>query len=131
MDAWAAHEISRIESLPDTDLITEVHNAMNGFTYSWRSIHKQLQKNKIDYSLFQEWSYLCDLKRDWERNPSVLGARHNGVYFDAELVILGLSNRDLWRPNSYRALLLNLKLLPIRAGLGVEGNAYTDKMDSI
>jgi hypothetical protein len=130
MDAWAVHEISRIKSLPDTDLITEVHNAMNGSTYSWHSIHKQLQRNKIDYSLFQEWSYLCDLKRDWESNPSVLQARHNGVYFNAESVISGLSERDLWRPHSYCALLLNLKLLPIRAGLGIEGNAYTDEVES-
>jgi hypothetical protein len=131
MNAWAVHEISRIKALSDTDLINEVHDAMNGVTYSWRSIHEQLQKNKIEYSLFEEWSYLCELKRDWESYPAVLRARRNGEPFRAESVLSTLPGRSLWRPNSHRALLLNLKLLPIRARLGVEGNTYVQEVKSI
>jgi hypothetical protein len=122
MDAWTVHESHRIKALSEPDLITEVHNAMNGSTYSWHSIHKQLQKDRTDYTIFQEWSYLCDLKRDWETDPLVLRARRSGARFHAESEISGLSERNLWRPQSYRALLLRLKLLPIRAGLGIEGD---------
>jgi hypothetical protein len=133
MNAWAVQESTRIKALSDPDLITEVHNAMNGSTYSWHSIHQQLQKKQTDYSLFREWSHLCDLKRDWEADPSVLRARHSGALFHAESEISGLSKRNLWRPHSYRALLLKLKLLPICAGLGIEGNTHrgADEVKSI
>jgi hypothetical protein len=45
---WAFHELARIEALPKADLILEVHNVMNGHTYSWKSIQKVLQDRDVD-----------------------------------------------------------------------------------
>jgi hypothetical protein len=45
---WAFHELARIEALPKADLILEVHNVMNSYTYSWKSIQKVLQDCDVD-----------------------------------------------------------------------------------
>ena len=116
-DTWARRELVRIEALPNADLIVEVHNAMNGHTYSWRSIQRTLHHLDIDYSLYLEWNDLCTLKHTWDGLPSLTRERQR------EDIVQGLSrdlSRRTWNLNHLRTLLISLKLILIRAGLEEE-----------
>ncbi|PMD42326.1 hypothetical protein L207DRAFT_622319 [Hyaloscypha variabilis F] len=114
---WADREVARIEALPNTEFIIELYNAMNGHTYSWRTIQKQLQELKIDYNVYQDWNDLLTLKRTWDCNPSLTRLRQH------KDIVQGLS-RDLsrrsWNPKHLRRLLINLRLILVRAGMAEE-----------
>lgn len=112
--SWAAQELMRIEALPNADLIIEVHHAMNGQTYSWRSIRRRLQNLDIDQSLQLDWNDLCNLKQTWDSIPSLTRERQH------QDVVQGLSrdlNRRTWDLKHLRRLLTGLKLVLIRAGV--------------
>ncbi|KAE8441677.1 hypothetical protein EG329_004549 [Mollisiaceae sp. DMI_Dod_QoI] len=111
-NTWAYRELVRIEALPNADLILEVHNAINGHNYSWKSIQTKLRHLNVDYSLYLEWDTLCHLKRTWETFPSLTRDKQH------EDIVASLSRDDkAWNPKYLRTLLVNLRLIPIRAGV--------------
>jgi hypothetical protein len=82
---------------------------MQGHKYSWHTISQKLQAKlnskalKIDHfepgNILYEWNVLCDERLSWKRQgrPSFLNFNFN------------------------RACLINLKIIPTQAGLGIEG----------
>jgi hypothetical protein len=116
-NSWACRELARIEALPNSNLIFELTNAMNGHTYSWRSIQTTLRHLDTNDSLYLDWSDLCSLKRKWNSIPSLTRESNH------EDIIQGLSrdsSRRTWNPNHLRKLLTILILIPFRAGLKEE-----------
>lgn len=113
MAAWAHRELSRIKALSNEELVTEVHHAMNGDNYSWRSINQRLRELEIDYDLYDTWNIICDKKRDWEK---IIDQNRP---FSACAILARLSEADL---SKHRAVLINMKIIPIFAGLWTEGN---------
>ncbi len=104
---WPKREVLRIEALSEQQVLSELQEIMEGRNYSWHSINKllqdQLDKEALEFTFIDgdilfEWSNLCDEKRKWERK---------GCLSDdcAEF------NRDC---------LINLKILPFQAGLGLK-----------
>lgn len=99
----------RIEALTDREVQLELHNIMDGRSYSWHCINNlmmaQLYSGDLEFTYQDgdaifEWNNLCDEKRHWEREGSL-------SCDSAEF------NRDC---------LFNLKILPTKAGLGSEGD---------
>jgi hypothetical protein len=104
---WPEREVLRIEALSEQQVLSELQEIMEGRSYSWHSINQLLQDQLdkealevtfIDGDILFEWNNLCDEKRKWERK----GCLSNDC---AEF------NRDC---------LINLKILPFQAGLGLE-----------
>jgi hypothetical protein len=116
-NTWADREIVRINALPNADLIMELHSAMNGHTYSWRSIQRCLQHLDTDNNVSLDWSDLCSLKQTWDRMPSLTRERQSKDI--AERLSQDPSHRA-WDLKYLRALLISLKLILIRAGLAEE-----------
>ena len=105
---WPNREVLRIEALSDKQVLAELQAIMEGCAYSWHKINQLLQaeldKDALEFTLEDgdvifEWNNLCDEKRQWERK------RSHSVQ-SAEF------NRDC---------LINLKIIPIQGGLGIEG----------
>ena len=105
---WSEREVERIEALSDHQVITELHQIMIGDNYSWHRINQllqgQLDEKVIEFTVeggdvIFEWNNLCDERREWEKSGrlSVCSAEFN------------------------RDCLINLKILPIRGGMGNEG----------
>lgn len=105
---WPQKEVERIGTLSDHQVIAELQQLMVGNEYSWHTINYLLQEqvnNKtLEFTLEHgdiifEWNNLCDERREWEKKGcfSVHGADFN------------------------RDCLVNLKIIPIRGGLGNEG----------
>ncbi len=114
---WADREIVRINALPNADLIMELHSAMNGHTYSWRSIQRRLQHLDTDINVSLDWNDLCSLKQTWDRIPSLSRERQSKDI--AERLSQDASHRA-WNLKYLRALLISLKLILIRTGLAEE-----------
>jgi len=106
--AWANLETLRIQELSSNNVLNELQNVMNGSQYSWKSIHHRLQELNVEYSIYLEWNALCTIKREWDEHHVLNGAA---------------IARTEWRPSSYQALLISLKVFPIQAGLGAEGKS--------
>lgn len=109
LEDFALQEVLRIEALLDNQVLTELQDIMEGRNYSWHTISRflqaQLDKDALEFTLEHgdvifEWNNLCDEKREWEQK----GRLSVGI---AEF------NRDC---------LINLKIIPIKGGLGFEGN---------
>jgi len=107
---WPKREVLRIEALPDQDVISELESIMDGRNYSWHSINEQMQaqldKRALEFTaedgdVLFEWNNLCHEKRNWEQE-----GRGRFSLSCAEF------NRDC---------LINLKIIPTKAGLGFEG----------
>jgi predicted RNA-binding protein YlxR (DUF448 family) len=105
---WPNREVLRIEALSDIQVLAELQDIMEGRGYSWHKINQLLQaeldKDALEYTLKDgdvifEWNNLCDERRQWEKKGS-----HS--------VQCAEFNRDC---------LINLKIIPIQGGLGVEG----------
>jgi len=105
---WAKQEVLKIEGLSKQQVMSELQGIMEGHKYSWHCINALLQgkleEGSLEFSdchgeVLFEWKNLCDEKRMWEKNgrPSVKSEKFNV------------------------ACLINLKILPIKAGLGSEG----------
>jgi hypothetical protein len=124
---WADRELVRIKALPNADLIIEVHNAMNGHTYSWRVIQRRLQRLDTDNNIYLDWIDLCKLKQTWDRIPSLTRERqHKDI---VERLSRDLSRRA-WNLKHLRTLLINLKLILIRAGLEEEEGIFLNSFTS-
>lgn len=104
---WLKREVLRIEALSEQQVLSELQEIMEGRGYSWHSINEllqdQLDKEALEFTFIDgdilfEWNNLCDEKRKWERK----GCLSNEC---AEF------NRDC---------LINLKILPFQAGLGLK-----------
>jgi hypothetical protein len=106
--AWANLETLRIQELSGNNVLNELQNVMNGSQYSWKSIHHRLQELNVEYSIYLEWNALSTIKREWDEHHVL-----NGVAIA----------KTEWRPSSYQALLISLKVFPIQAGLGAEGKS--------
>jgi len=121
---WEVDEILRINCLSDKDLISEVHSTMNGLDYSWATINKSLKELRdLDYALYLEWNFLCGKKREWEPRAQFL-RKSPTCGFGAPTVLSHMSRIGQWDSLFYRHLLINLKILPVHAGLGDEGIVY-------
>ncbi len=117
--AWIEQETRRIECLSNEGLIEEIHRIMTGESYSWQSINLKLRElNSIDYSMCREWKYLCDRKRAWDENVK---ENHISRCFDASAILAELRQGCAWNFDAQRYLLMQLKIVPIRAGLGEAG----------
>ena len=79
LDLWIDREVSRIQSLTDQDLITEVYNVMNSYNYSWTTLDQRFREgvSNINTILNREWNELCDIKRAWEAFPSLAHTPYN------------------------------------------------------
>jgi hypothetical protein len=116
-NTWADRELARIKALPNADLIIEVHSAMNGHTYSWRSIQRRLQHLDTDNNIFLDWNDLRSLKQTWDSIPSLTRERqHKDI---SQRLSRDLSRRA-WNLKHLRTLLIRLKLILIHAGLEEE-----------
>ena len=105
---YPRREVLRIEALSDSQVLSELHEIMDGRNYSWHGINEllqvQLDTGVLEFTLAHgdvlfEWNNLCDEKRIWERERR----------FSVDC------------PEFNRDCLINLKLLPTQAGLGHEG----------
>jgi hypothetical protein len=105
---WAKREVLRIEALSKQQVLRELQGIMEGRNYSWNYISELLQarfdEGSLEFSLkdgtiLREWNNLCAEKRAWEKKGHLSTN-------DAEF------NMDC---------LINLKILPVQAGLGIEG----------
>jgi hypothetical protein len=114
---WAGQELVRIKALSNADLIMEVHNAMNGNTYSWRTIQSRLQHFDTESKIYLDWNDLCSLKQTWDSIPSLTRERQHKDVVDRLSRDL---SRQAWNLKHLRTLLINLKLIVIRAGFEEE-----------
>ena len=108
---WEIYQASRINLLSDQQVFEELKDVMTGHRYSWYAIAHTLQLRycckslRLDHfqpgNILYEWNVLCDEKLSWKYigYPSFMSFKFN------------------------RACLLNLKIIPIRVGLGFEGKA--------
>jgi hypothetical protein len=108
LELWQKQQVLRIESIEAHQVLSELRDIMEGHNYSWYSIKDLLQARfdngdlahtLIDGDVLFEWNNLCNEKRVWEKRGHLSVDR---IEF----------NKDC---------LINLKLLPIQAGLGTEG----------
>ena len=105
---WPKEEVLRIEALSDQEVLSELEGIVDGRNYSWHSINElmktQLYKGALEFT-FQdgdvifEWNNLCDEKRNWEQTRSLSSS---STEFNIDCLI-------------------NLKILPAKAGFGSEG----------
>lgn len=109
MTLWEKQQIEWVNSLSGEQVLRELSDIMFGHNYSWYTISQRLQtrfNNKMLYlehfepgNMLYEWNVLCDERVSWRR--------HNQPSFKS-------SKFD-------RACLINLKIIPSQAGLGLEG----------
>lgn len=101
-------EVRRIEALSDKEVQLEFEAIIKGHGYSWHSINalmqNQLDEGALDFTAIDgdvifEWNNLCDEKRHWEQNGCC----------------------SITCDEFYRDCLINLKIMPTKAGFGVEG----------
>ncbi|KAH9206509.1 hypothetical protein DL95DRAFT_486971 [Leptodontidium sp. 2 PMI_412] len=126
LQRWEEEEKARIASLSDLDLIAEVALVMSGRSYSWSSIAKRLLNvGIIDFFYCRKWNALCERKREWDTMAIQAGYASNDSSpnsFDESAIILDyLTRSQLWNTRGFRELLLDLKRVPIYAGLGTDG----------
>jgi hypothetical protein len=120
---WARREVARIEALSEEELIIEVTNAMMGSDYSWRSINTRMQRLDANSTVYLDWSSLWSLKKKWESIPSVTCGRQSKTTTTVQSVG---SHNKIRSTEDFRVLLVNLKLITARAGLGGEGISDSD-----
>ncbi|TVY90202.1 hypothetical protein LAWI1_G005248 [Lachnellula willkommii] len=116
---WEKEQVARIVSLSDSQVMQELHAIMRGQDYSWSNISRRLQDQmnagylELDHfnpgNILYEWNVLCDEKITWQLHgcPSFKSFKFN------------------------RACLINLKIIPTQAGLGIKGRKFvTCNLDS-
>lgn len=65
-------EATRIECLPEADLVMEVQHAMNGRKYPWDPIYLYLQQNEGASDPYSaDLRCLCLLRTTWRRYPQL------------------------------------------------------------
>jgi hypothetical protein len=105
---WAKRQVLRVEALSKQEVLCELQGIMEGHSYSWNRINDLLQarldEGSLEFSFADgdvlfEWNNLCYEKRMWEKRGR-----------------LSVDNAEF-----NMACLINLKILPVQAGLGIEG----------
>lgn len=105
---WAKQQVLLIEASSKQQILFELQSIMAGHNYSWHCINGLLQaqfdEGALEFSLVDgdvlfEWNNLCDEKRVWEKKGR-----------------LSINNSEY-----NMGCLINLKILPVHAGLGIEG----------
>ena len=114
---WAYRELLRIDALQDAELIHELCRLMNGHTYSWKRIHDCLSCLDANDILHLDWQDLCSLKETWDSFPSLTRERQHQDIMPGLSLALG---NPSWDPRPFRTLLLNLRLILVRAGFDEE-----------
>jgi len=109
LELWAKRKVQEMENLSEQQVFVELQDIMmEGHNYSWHCINTLLQarldEGSLEFSdgdgeVLLEWNNLCDIKRRWEKKG----------YPAAESAEFDLN------------CLINLKILPFKAGLGSEG----------
>ena len=111
-NAWERKEISRVLSLSDRDVLTQLRETMRGYDYSWHTISFRLRAllrckaMRLEHfepgNILYEWNVLCDEKLSWQRHghPSFLNFRFN------------------------RICLIHLLIIPTQAGFGTQGKLF-------
>ena len=112
---WAYRDLLRIDALQEAELIHELYRLMNGHTYSWERVDDCLRCLDVNDIIHLNWQDLCSLKETWDSFPS-RERQHQDIMQD---LLLALSNLG-WNPRPFRTLLLNLRLILIRAGFDEE-----------
>ncbi len=125
---WEENEASRVQTLTDKALVAEVALIMSGKSYSWLSISKRLLSiGIIDVFYSRKWNNLCERKAEWDAMAVHVGCVTSNTSlhsFDEAAVILDyLTRSQLWNTKGFRDLLLDLKKVPLHAGLGIEGRS--------
>lgn len=121
---WALREGARIKALSEDEVIIEITNAMNGENYSWRSIKTRMERLDPNSTLYLDWSSLWILKKKWEDIPSTTNrGRQNKPSTIAQS---NASHSKTQITQEFRILLVKLKLVTARAGLGKEGKSDLD-----
>lgn len=102
---WQTKEIERINASPDSDVLAELQRIMDGYDYSWHTINQalqdQLNEGTLEFTLEHgdvifEWNNLCEERRGWLKRT---------CFSESDAAF-------------HRDCLINLKILPVRAGLG-------------
>ena len=102
-------EVLRIEALQNEEVYAEIRDIMDSRSYSWNRIsqflQEQLEKGALEFTLKDgdvvfEWNNLCDEKQKWERQRCL----------------------SIDSPEFLRDCLINLKLIPIHGGIGLQGD---------
>ncbi|CZR55697.1 uncharacterized protein PAC_05585 [Phialocephala subalpina] len=106
---WENYQKARIQQLSDHQVLCEIERIMNGRDYSWCTIAQRLRTKwrqqllRLDHfepgNVLYEWNVLCDEKVSWRRHcrPSFVSFKFN------------------------RDTLFKLRVIPSRAGLGIDG----------
>ena len=113
---WAYHERLRIDALHEAELIHEFYRLMNGHTYSWKRVDNCLRCLDVNDILHLNWQDLCSLKGTWDSFTSLTRERQHQDIQDLSLALGNLG----WNPRPFRTLLLDLRLILIRAGFDEE-----------
>ena len=114
---WEDDEASRIRLLTDEALISELAAMMSGQSYSWSRVKKGLRDvGIVNFALHRRWNILWDRKCQWEAMCNDIAPNNT-----KDDILAHLSEHGLWNRESYQRLVLNLKVIPIQAGLGMEG----------
>ena len=102
-------EVLRIEALQNEEVYAEIRDIMDSQSYSWNRIsqflQEQLERGALEFTLKDgdvvfEWNNLCDEKQKWERQRCL----------------------SVDSPEFLRDCLINLKLIPIHGGIGLQGD---------
>jgi hypothetical protein len=125
---WGRREVARIEALSEEELIIEVTNVMNGDNYSWRSIKTKMQRLDANSTLYLDWSSLWNLKQKWENIPPITRGRQSKT--TATIQSNG-SRSKIRNTQEIRVLLVKLKLITTRAGVGEEGILNSDSFRTL
>ena len=114
---WAYRELLRIDALQEAELIHELCRLMNGHTYSWKRIDHCLRCLDANDILHLDWQDLCSLKETWDSFPSLTRERQHQDIMPGLSLALGDPS---WDSKPFRTLLLNLRLILVRAGFDEE-----------
>lgn len=125
---WEEAEARRIEILSSEALLEEIASIMSGHCYSWLTIKKRLRAVGISsFTLHRRWNTLCNRRLEWNVMSKAIGLKSQDR---SSTFLAHLEQRGLWNAESYQRLLLNLKMIPIHAGLGLEGkNGFLDSLN--
>lgn len=124
-DSWAYREILRIEKMTKAELIAELHDAINGRTYSWKTVQQKLQAQHANQALCLEWNTLYMLKRFWGDDPSLTAVKQRKDF----VYPISSERGQTWEPTLLRTHLVNMRLILIRAGLN-EAQGIRDQVSS-
>ncbi|KAH9204321.1 hypothetical protein DL95DRAFT_471599 [Leptodontidium sp. 2 PMI_412] len=123
---WEQEEASRLETLSNIALVVEIALIMSGGNYSWGTIGERLRNvGIIGHGLGHEWNLLCQRKMEWDAMAKAsrlgsVGFRHYDME-EAAVVLDHLTRSLIWDAEGFREILLDLKRVPIHAGLGIDG----------